>query len=137
MLAVVSEPGDYEFDEALQGQYPPGSTFKVLTSTALIARALIAVSPASCPPTITVDGETFHNASPDEAASTLGQAFTISCNTAFIGLATAHLNAAAFPATAALYGLNHRTQIGIPALMANVPKPSDEAELAASSIGQA
>ena len=137
VMAVVSEPGDYEFDQALQGQYPPGSTFKVLTSTALIARGLSPSSPASCPPTITVDGETFRNASPDEAASTLGQAFTISCNTAFIGLATAHLNAAAFPATAALYGLNHRTRIGIPALMANVPKPSDEAELAASSIGQA
>ena len=36
-----------------------------------------------------------------------------------------------------MYGLNHTTKIGIPALMANVPKPSDEADLAATSIGQA
>ena len=45
--------------------------------------------------------------------------------------------AADFPAAAGLYGLNHTTKIGIPALMANVPKPSDEAELAATAIGQA
>jgi cell division protein FtsI/penicillin-binding protein 2 len=136
VLAVVSEPADYGFDQALQGHYPPGSTFKVLTSTALIRKGLSPASPASCPPTITVDGETFHNASPDDAASTLQQAFTISCNTAFIGLATQHLQPSDFPATAGLYGLNHMTKIGIPALMASVPKPADEADLAASAIGQ-
>ena len=137
VLAVVSDPADYEFDQALQGHYPPGSTFKVLTSTALIRKGLSPDSPATCPPTITVDGETFHNASPGDVASTLQQAFTVSCNTAFIGLATQHLQAADFPATAGLYGLNHTTRIGIPALMAVVPKPSDEADLAATSIGQA
>jgi cell division protein FtsI/penicillin-binding protein 2 len=137
VLAVVSEPSDYEFDQALQGRYPPGSTFKVLTSTALIGKGLSPASPASCPPTITVDGETFHNAAPDESASTLQQAFTVSCNTAFIGLATQHLAPQDFPATAGLYGLNHTTRIGIPALMADVPEPSDEADLAATSIGQA
>ncbi|HEX5195267.1 MAG TPA: penicillin-binding transpeptidase domain-containing protein [Solirubrobacteraceae bacterium] len=136
VLAVVSEPADYGFDQALQGHYPPGSTFKVLTSTALIRKGLSPNSPASCPPTITVDGETFHNAAPDESASTLQQAFTVSCNTAFIGLATQHLQAGDFPATAGLYGLNHTTKIGIPALMASVPKPSDQADLAASAIGQ-
>ena len=137
VLAVVSDPADDEFDQALQGRYPPGSTFKVLTSTALIRRGLSPGSPATCPPTITVDGEMFHNASPGDAASTMQQAFTISCNTAFIGLATQHLSPSDFPATAGLYGLNHTTRIGIPALMASVPKPADEADLAATSIGQA
>ena len=137
VLAVVSDPADYEFDGALQGEYPPGSTFKVLTSTALIRQGLTPDSPASCPSTITVDGETFHNAAPDESASTLEQAFTVSCNTAFIGLATQHLQASDFTAAAGLYGLNHTTKIGIPALMASVPKPSDEADLAATAIGQA
>ena len=136
VLAVVSDPADYGFDQALQGHYPPGSTFKVLTSTALIRKGLSPDSPASCPPTITVDGETFHNASPDDAAATLQQAFTVSCNTAFIGLATQHLQPPDFPAAAGLYGLNHTTKIGIPALMASVPKPSDQADLAATSIGQ-
>jgi cell division protein FtsI/penicillin-binding protein 2 len=137
VLAVVSDPADYEFDGALQGQYPPGSTFKVLTSTALIGKGLTPDSPATCPSTITVDGETFHNASPGESASTLEQAFTVSCNTAFIGLATQHLTPSDFTAAAGLYGLNHTTKIGIPALMASVPKPSDGADLAATAIGQA
>jgi cell division protein FtsI/penicillin-binding protein 2 len=136
VLAVVSDPADYEFDGALQGQYPPGSTFKVLTSTALIRQGLTPDSPASCPSTITIDGETFHNAAPNESASTLGQAFTVSCNTAFIGLATQRLQASDFTAAAGLYGLNRTTEIGIPALMASVPKPSDEADLAATAIGQ-
>ena len=137
VLAVVSDPADYEFDGALQGQYPPGSTFKVLTSTALIGKGLTPESPATCPPTITVDGETFHNAAANESASTLEQAFTVSCNTAFIGLATQHLTPSDFTAAAGLYGLNHMTKIGIPALMASVPKPSDGADLAATAIGQA
>jgi len=137
VLAVVSDPADDEFDGALQGQYPPGSTFKVLTSTALIGKGLEPDSPATCPPTITIDGETFHNAAADESATTLQQAFTVSCNTAFIGLATQHLTPSDFTAAAGLYGLNHTTKIGIPALMASVPKPSDRADLAATAIGQA
>jgi cell division protein FtsI/penicillin-binding protein 2 len=136
LLAVVSDPVD-SFDQALQGAYPPGSTFKVLTSTALIRAGLTTQSPASCPPSATVDGETFHNAEGDSPASTLDAAFTESCNTAFIGLATSHLKAADFTSTARLYGLQRRPLIGVPAFDANVPAPKDQAALAATSIGQA
>ncbi len=87
LLAVVSDPIT-TYDTALLGAYPPGSTFKVLTSSALIRTGLGPASPATCPPTVTVDGEVFHNAEGDAPVSTLAQAFTESCNTAFIGLAT-------------------------------------------------
>ena len=102
VLAVVSEPGDYEFDRALQGQYPPGSTFKVLTSTALIAQGLTPDVAGELPAD---DHRRRRDVSqrrrPTRRPSTLGQAFTISCNTAFIGLATAHLDGGRFPAAAA------------------------------------
>ena len=49
VLAIVSDP-DTSYDTALQGAYPPGSTFKVLTSTALFEKGLTPQSPASCPP---------------------------------------------------------------------------------------
>jgi len=62
VLAVVS--ANSGFDQAIDGGFPPGSTFKVITSTALISRGLSPQSAASCPGTATVDGEVFHNAAP-------------------------------------------------------------------------
>ena len=69
----------------------------MITSTALITRGLTPRSAASCPSTATVDGEVFHNAEGDAPVSTLLQAFTESCNTAFIQLATGHLTARCRP----------------------------------------
>ena len=137
VLAVVSDPTSYGYDQALQGEYPPGSTFKVLTSTALIGAGLSPESPATCAPTLTVDGEVFHNAEGEAPVQTLGQAFTESCNTAFISLATQHLKPADFAAVARTYGLDATPQPGLPAFAAEIPKPDGETSLAATAIGQA
>jgi len=136
VLAAVSDPASVAYNTALQGAYPPGSTFKVLTSAALIAKGLSPSSPASCPPSATVDGEVFHNAEGDQPVSTLDGAFTESCNTAFIGLATAHLHPADFPSVANVFGLGRTPHLGLSAFDANVPAPNGQADLAASSIGQ-
>ena len=108
----------------------------MLTSSALFRNGLNPSSAATCPTTITVDGEVFHNAEGDAPVSTLGQAFTESCNTAFIGLATQHLTPADFPAVAQLYGLQRTPKLGVPAFMDNILKPSGQTELAADAIGQ-
>jgi cell division protein FtsI/penicillin-binding protein 2 len=136
VLAVVSDPASVAYNQALQGAYPPGSTFKVLTSAALIGKGLAPASAATCPPSVTVDGEVFHNAEGDQPVSTVDGAFTESCNTAFIGLATSHLRAADFPAVATLFGLGRTPHMGIGAFDANVPAPNGQADLAASAIGQ-
>ena len=47
VLAVVADPLS-TYDTALQGAYPPGSTFKVLTFTALHRHGLAPASPTSC-----------------------------------------------------------------------------------------
>jgi len=135
VLAAVSvNTGD--FDLALDGAQPPGSTFKVITSTALITHGLTPQSAASCPLTATVDGEVFHNAEGEAPVSTLLQAFTESCNTAFIQLATHNLSVPDLPAAAAMYGLTRVPRIGLVAFGGSVPQPKDEADLAATSIGQ-
>jgi cell division protein FtsI/penicillin-binding protein 2 len=135
VLAAVSVNSG-GFDQAIDGGFPPGSTFKVITSTALITHGLTPQSAASCPSTATVDGEVFHNAEGEAPVSTMLQAFTESCNTAFIGLATGHLTAADFPAAATMFGLGRNLNIGLVSFDGSVPQPSDEADLAATAIGQ-
>jgi cell division protein FtsI/penicillin-binding protein 2 len=135
ILAAVSVNSG-GFDQAIDGGFPPGSTFKVITSTALITHGLTPRSAASCPGTATVDGEVFHNAEGEAPVSTLLQAFTESCNTAFIQLATGHLTAPDFPAVAAMFGLGRSLNLGLISFDGSVPQPSDEADLAATSIGQ-
>ncbi|MGO8961385.1 MAG: penicillin-binding transpeptidase domain-containing protein [Streptosporangiaceae bacterium] len=137
VLASDSVPNSAGFNLAFDGALPPGSSFKVITSTALIEHGLSPASPASCPGTLTVDGEVFHNAEGEAPVSNLLHAFAESCNTAFIGLATRHLTAAEFPQTARIYGIGATPSPGLPAFGGSVPKPRDEAALAATAIGQA
>jgi cell division protein FtsI/penicillin-binding protein 2 len=136
VLAAVSEPAGTGFNDALEGAFPPGSSFKVITSTALLEHGLTPSSPASCPPRITVDGAVFHNSEGTAPVSDLLHAFAESCNTAFIGLATRNLTAADFPVTAAQYRIGTSPELGLPAFGGSVPKPTDEADLAATTIGQ-
>jgi len=136
ILASVSDPSADGFDQALDGAFPPGSTFKTITSTALIEGGLSPASPASCPTSITVGGEVFHNAEGDAPVENLAQAFTESCNTAFIGLATSHLGMSSLPAAAALYNFGKEPAMGLAAFGGRVPPPTDAADLAATAIGQ-
>jgi cell division protein FtsI/penicillin-binding protein 2 len=135
VLAAVSVNAG-GFDQAIDGGFPPGSTFKVITSTALITHGLGPRSAASCPAKATVDGEVFHNAESEAPVSDLLQAFTESCNTAFIRLATSRLTAADLTAAAAMYGAGKKLHLGVTAFGGSVPRPHDEADLAATSIGQ-
>jgi cell division protein FtsI/penicillin-binding protein 2 len=138
VLAAVGLPNSDAFDNALAGAYPPGSTFKVVTSADLIEQGgLTPASPASCPPTITVDGEVFHNFE-GESVSPLNmqQAFAMSCNAAFIGLA-ANLPYPSFTSVAAQFGIGATYKMGLSAFGGNVPVPASAADRAATAIGQA
>jgi cell division protein FtsI/penicillin-binding protein 2 len=83
-----------------------------------------------------VDGEVFHNAEGEAPVSTLLQAFTESCNTAFIRLATGHLTAPDLPAAADMFGVGRKLHLGLISFDGSVPQPSDRADLAATAIGQ-
>jgi cell division protein FtsI/penicillin-binding protein 2 len=136
VLAAVSRPNNTSFDRALNGQYPPGSTFKVVTSAALLAGGLTADSPTTCPKTLTVQGRTFKNFEGESALDiSLLRAFAVSCNTAFIGLAQ-NLTAAQLEAAATEFGIGTSPQIGLPAFGGQIPAPVDEVEKVASAIGQ-
>jgi cell division protein FtsI/penicillin-binding protein 2 len=131
--AVVSTPTDQQFDRALDGEYPPGSTFKVVTTAALLANGRTLATPASCPPRLTVDGRVFSNFEGEAPGGiTLSRAFAISCNTAFIGLA-AQLPPAAEATAAGWFGFNLHPTVGTGG---SYPAPADAVEAAAQAIGQ-
>ncbi|MDQ6615405.1 MAG: penicillin-binding transpeptidase domain-containing protein [Actinomycetota bacterium] len=136
VLAAVSRPNSTTFDRALEGQYPPGSTFKVVTSAALLAGGLTPASITTCPKTLAVQGRTFTNFEGESAAQlSFLRAFAISCNTAFINLA-GNLTPQALSAAASQFGFGTTPKPGLPAFGGQIPAPVDEVEKVASAIGQ-
>jgi len=134
--AIVSRPVNIAFDRALEGRYPPGSTFKVVTTVALLASGVTPDQAVPCPPDAVVGGKRFTNFEGEAAPSIpFRRAFAISCNTAFVGLAS-HLSNAQLGAAAAEFGFGTPLSPGLPAVSARFPTPVDAAEHAAASIGQ-
>ena len=135
--AVVSTPITEEFDRALDGAYPPGSTFKVVTTAALLAHGTTPDTPATCPPSVTINGRDFVNFEGEtEPTLTFRRAFAISCNTAFIGLAQ-QLPVDALAVASTWFGFGATPDLGLAAKGGTYPTPAGETERAASAIGQA
>ncbi|MEP6759904.1 MAG: penicillin-binding transpeptidase domain-containing protein [Sporichthyaceae bacterium] len=137
VLAAANAPADSAFDRALVGKYPPGSTFKVVSASALFRDGLRPGDVVDCPQTVTVDGKRFKNY--DDLGS-LGRVpfsrdFAMSCNTAFIN-ATQKLGPGAISETAALFGIGGNWDLGVSSFSGSVPRAASDVEKAASAIGQ-
>lgn len=135
VLAVVERPGGE--DRALQGVFPPGSTFKVVTASALAKAGLRPSSAAQCPAQVTIGGRTVHNYDNEHfGATTLQTAFAVSCNSTFAMLATQKLNGSALASMASEYGFNATPALGIPARLGQFTTPRTSVDLAADAYGQ-
>jgi cell division protein FtsI/penicillin-binding protein 2 len=136
VLAVANGPGGGGLDLALTGRYAPGSTFKVVTTAALVADGLTSETEVPCPATITADGRAFRNAE-DQALGDVPfrAAFANSCNTAFVGLAR-ELTPEALREAGTWFGLGHDPALGVDAFTGDVPDTGSATELAAAAIGQ-
>ncbi len=136
VLAVAERPVDSGFHRALEGRYPPGSTFKVVTTAALLRAGLDIDETVDCPPTISVGGRAFRNFEGGAAGAVpFSQDFAQSCNTAFVSLA-GRLAPDALARTARDYGLGPRIDLPLGAAAADVPPGDDAVERAAAMIGQ-
>lgn len=137
ILAAASGPGSNGYSTATVGQYAPGSTFKIVSSLALLRAGLTPASTVSCPATTVVDGKTFKNYDDYPAGGlgriTLRDAVANSCNTAFI---TARDKVRDLPGAAAALGLGVDHDLGFPAYFGSVPEPESETSGAAALIGQ-
>jgi cell division protein FtsI/penicillin-binding protein 2 len=143
LLAVASGPGSNGYSTATLGHYAPGSTFKVVSSLALLRAGVRPTSILRCPATTVVDGKTFKNYS-DYPADGLGgiplsTAVANSCNTAFVNERRTVSQGDLADAAASL-GLGVDHDLGFPAYFGSVPRTQAEAGSetghAASMIGQ-
>ena len=72
LVAAASGPGSKGYNTATYGRYAPGSTFKVVSSLALLRAGVEPGSQVPCPATTVVDGKSFKNYD-DYPASGLGR----------------------------------------------------------------
>ena len=139
IVAAANGPGTDGYNMATFGQFAPGSTFKSVSSLALLRSGLTPDSTVPCTPTVTVDGREFENYD-DYPASGLGrirlaQALANSCNTAFISQA-GRLGDQDLVDAAASLGMGVDHDLGFPAYFGSVVPPASETEGAANMIGQ-
>ncbi|MCD4533204.1 penicillin-binding protein [Nocardioides sp. cx-169] len=139
IVAAANGPGTEGQNIATFGQFAPGSTFKTVTSLALLRAGVTPDTPLPCTSTVTVDGKRFKNYS-DYPASAIGRiplrtAVAHSCNTAFISQASRLEELDLFDAAGALgLGIDH--DLGFPAYFGQVEPAASRTEKAANLIGQ-
>jgi cell division protein FtsI/penicillin-binding protein 2 len=138
VLAAANGPEATSYNSAFVGQYPPGSTFKVVTAAALLDDGVVDVrGRVPCPDALTVDGKTFTNYEPGllPGGGTFLQAFAESCNTTMVGFA-GRLGSAALAGMAKRFGVGARWDLGLDAYSGQAPAPADPVQRAAAMIGQ-
>jgi penicillin-binding protein A len=122
---------------AYSDSQPPGSTMKIITSTAALAAGIVklnTVFPYST--SATLDGYTLHNASGEDCGGTLLNSFAVSCNSVFAPLG-ARLGGQRLLAMAERFGFNQPTGIA-GAAESSIPPASlgSDLEVGSSAIGQ-
>jgi len=135
VLAVANGPATGG-DRALTGRFPPGSTFKVVTTLALLGGGFDPASNVACTPEYTVDGRSFSNFEGEAFGDvSFRQDFAQSCNTAFASLSP-RLGDDALRTAAAQLGVGEEWATGVDAFAGDVPVTESAVDRAAASFGQ-
>jgi penicillin-binding protein 2 len=80
--------GEPILNRAVQGQYAPGSTWKVTSTAAAVAAGYSLAGPYDCPGAVRIGGRTFYNDNPvNSGPMSLHTALVQSCDTVFYELA--------------------------------------------------
>jgi cell division protein FtsI/penicillin-binding protein 2 len=122
----------------LDGLQPPGSTFKIITVSGVLAAHI--ATPRTVFPYAThavLDGVTLNNANGEECGGSLELAFAVSCNSVFTPLGV-KLGSARLVAMAEKYGFNHPA--GLPGASESTLPPASqiqgELDTGSTAIGQ-
>jgi hypothetical protein len=140
ILAVANNDGQDDF--ALTARVPPGSTNKIISSTALFTSGLVSSpsQPVECPAQLVINGDTFENdqGMSEPASTPFLTDFAASCNNAFARWYSS-LGAQTLAQTAQkYYGLNQPWNIGIGpgGPYYSIPSAAYNGELAQELFGQ-
>jgi cell division protein FtsI/penicillin-binding protein 2 len=123
---------------AFSAVQPPGSTMKIVTSTAALQAHIVKLSDTfPIETSATIEGFTLQNANGEACGGTFLNAFAVSCNSVFAPLG-ARLGGAKLVAMAERFGFNH--PVPIPgATESTIPSPGqigDALAVGSSAIGQ-
>ncbi|WP_435108989.1 penicillin-binding transpeptidase domain-containing protein [Nocardiopsis synnemataformans] len=135
ILAAANVPGG--FNRAFEGQYPPGSSFKIISYSSLLDNGMSMDATMNCPKEYDLGGWPFVNAGDAEyGAQTVTEAFATSCNTALVEQVGDRLSSDTLQASAEQFGMNAPLDIGVPTLEPSFPPVDSATMLGAQSIGQ-
>jgi hypothetical protein len=140
ILAVANNDGANDF--ALTARVAPGSTNKIITSTALLTTGLVSSpsQPVECPPQVDADGEVINNAGGESepAGTPFLTDFAASCNNAFDRWYSSLAPQTLAQTAQKYYGLNRPWNIGIGSAVPYYTSPAEasNAELALELFGQ-
>ena len=139
ILAVAqNQAADAQGPISLTGLYPPGSTFKTITTAAAMQAGLVTPeTPVQCPGRITIENRTIPNEDEfDLGTVPLSTAFSHSCNTSMAALAD-RLPADALGNTARMFGIGVDFVVpGITTVTGQVPNADTPAQRVENGIGQ-
>jgi cell division protein FtsI/penicillin-binding protein 2 len=117
---------------------PPGSTFKMVTLTAVL-EAKVARESSVFPyaTSATLDGVKLENANGESCGGSLALAFAVSCNSVFAPLGV-KVGAARLVATAERFGFNHAPGVdgAVESTLPAAPRIQGELDLGSTAIGQ-
>ncbi|MFE3453310.1 peptidoglycan D,D-transpeptidase FtsI family protein [Nonomuraea sp. NPDC059194] len=139
---LQADPGQPLLNRALNQNYPPGSTFKVVTSAAALnSGAYASASAVDAPSSLLLPGTSTYlrNAGGHPCGNghpPLAYAFQISCNTAFAAMGL-DMGQDTLRQQAEAFGFNDDTlTVPMPVSMSVYPSGLDQAQTAMSAIGQ-
>lgn len=130
--------------QAFSAPQPPGSTFKIVTTTAALQRKAVSLEDEfPIRNGVSVAGRFIHNANGEYCGGTFREAFAKSCNADFAPLGP-RIGNAALVATAERFGFNSPPSLYAPRFLRAIdpPEPTipteigDELDLAVTAIGQ-
>lgn len=139
VLAIAQTPAaDKGGNLATMGQYPPGSTFKIITSSAGLQReGLTPESIVPCPGTMDIDGRVVTNYAGFSLGSVpLETAFARSCNTTFADIST-NLQPGELKAVGKQFGLGIDFTIpGLDTITGSIPDGDEPLDRTEAGYGQ-
>jgi cell division protein FtsI/penicillin-binding protein 2 len=120
-------------NQAFEGHYPPGMTFSMITTQALLGYHQKLNATVPCPPTLKVGDQTFRTYS--SRGKTFESDFERSCPTAFASLYRS-LAYQDLRTSAARFGIGVPWTLPLPSFSGSVSQPANDAQRAASMVGE-